>query len=151
MEQRNLIIAMVLMAVIWISYFSFFAPQVPPPEQVPAEQAQQPADGAAPVPGATTAAEPVTMDREAALAQSPRVRIESPRISGSIALKGGRIDDVVLTDYHVTVDRRSPNVVLLSPSGAPDAYFAEPGWSSVEGGIKLPDHTSVWQADSEVL
>jgi YidC/Oxa1 family membrane protein insertase len=93
MEQRNLIVAMLLMAVIWISYFTFFAPQTPPPEQapIPAEQAQQPAaDGTAPVPGATTAAEPVTMDRAAALAQSPRVRIESPRISGSIALKGGR-------------------------------------------------------------
>ncbi len=152
MEQRNLIIAMVLMAVIWVSYFTFFAPQTPPPEQVPAEQAQQPAaDGTVPVPGATTAAEPVTMDREAALAQSPRVRIESPRISGSIALKGGRIDDVVLTDYHVTVDRRSPNVVLLSPAGAPDAYFAEPGWSSVEGAVKVPNHETVWQADSDVL
>jgi YidC/Oxa1 family membrane protein insertase len=91
------------------------------------------------------------MDRATALAQSPRVSIESPRISGSIALKGGRIDDVVLTDYHVTVDRRSPNVVLLSPAGAPDAYFAESGWSSTESGVKLPDHAAVWQADSEVL
>jgi YidC/Oxa1 family membrane protein insertase len=148
MEQRNLIIAMVLMAVIWVSYFTFFAPQTPPPAPVPAEQVQQPApDGT--VPGATTAAQPVTMDRAAALEKSPRVRIESPRISGSIALKGGRIDDVVLTDYHVTVDRRSSNVVLLSPSGAPDAYFAESGWSAE--GIKLPDHDTVWQADSDVL
>ena len=68
------------------------------------------------------------MDRETALKQSPRVRIETPRISGSIALKGGRIDDVVLTDYHETVDPKSPNVILLSPAGAPDAYFAEFGW-----------------------
>ncbi len=150
MEQRNLIIAMVLMAVIWVSYFTFFAPPTPQPQPVPAEQAQQPAaDGAAPVPGAATAA--VTMDRETALAQSPRVRIESPRISGSIALKGGRIDDVVLTDYHVTVDRRSPNVVLLSPAGAPDAYFAEAGWISVEGAVKVPNYETVWQADSGVL
>ncbi|MFM9843101.1 MAG: membrane protein insertase YidC [Dongiaceae bacterium] len=152
MEQRNLIIAMVLMAVIWVSYFTFFAPQIPPPEQVPAQQSQQPAaDGTVPVPGATTAAEAVTMDRATALAQSRRVRIESPRISGSIALKGGRIDDVVLTDYHVTVDRRSPNVILLSPAGAPDAYFAEAGWISVEGAVKVPDFETVWQADGGVL
>jgi len=94
MEQRNLIIAMVLMAVIWVSYFSFFAPQTPPPppEQIPAEQTQQQtADGAAPAPGATATIQPATMDRTMALAQSPRVRIDSPRISGSIALKGGPI------------------------------------------------------------
>jgi YidC/Oxa1 family membrane protein insertase len=153
MEQRNLIIAMLLMAAIWISYFTFFAPVTPPPEQAPpAEQAQQTVpDGTAQAPDTTAAAQPVTMDRSAALAQSPRVRIESPRISGSIALKGGRIDDVVLTDYHVTVDRRSPNVVLLSPSGAPDAYFAEPGWSSGDANVRVPDHESVWQADSDVL
>lgn len=150
MEQRNLIIAMVLMAVIWVSYFTFFAPQTPPPEQIPAEQAQQPAaDGTAP--DAPIATQPVTMDRATALKQSPRVRIDSPRISGSIALKGGRVDDVVLTDYHVTVDRRSPNVVLLSPAGAPDAYFAEPAWSSTESGVKLPNFETVWQADNEVL
>ncbi len=156
MEQRNLIIAMVLMAVIWVSYFSFFAPQTPPPEQAPAEQTQQPAaDGAVPAPGATATIQPATMDRTTALAQSPRVRIDSPRISGSIALKGGRIDDVVLTDYHEKVDPKSPNVILLSPpsarspEGVPIGYFAETGWKG--NGVKVPDHESLWRADSDML
>jgi YidC/Oxa1 family membrane protein insertase len=162
MEQRNLILAMVLMALIWVGYFTFFAPPAPPPEQAPAqtEQTQQPAQGqqtaegqpSAPgttAPGATVATQPATMDRATALKQSPRVKIQSKRITGSIALKGGRIDDVVLTDYHVTIDLKSPNVVLLSPTGAPDAYFAETGWAGT--GVKLPDHGSLWQADRDVL
>ena len=36
------------------------------------------------------------------------MKIETPRISGTIALKGGRIDDVSLTQYRVTVDPKSP-------------------------------------------
>jgi len=158
MEQRNLIVAMVLMAVIWVTYFAFFAPQTPPPEEAPAQtqQPQQPAqDGTAPAPAGTAAVQPATMDRAAALKQSPRVRIESPRISGSIALKGGRIDDVVLTDYHEKVDPKSPKVVLLSPpsalspEGVPIGYFAETGWRG--NGVKVPDHESLWQADRDVL
>src|SRR5262245_29829190 len=108
MEQRNLITAMVLMALIWGTYFVFFAPKAPPPEQAPAQteqtqqptQAQQPAQGTTTAPSATVASQPATMDRATALKQSPRVHIKSDRIEGSIALKGGRIDDVVLTDYH---------------------------------------------------
>ena len=42
--------------------------------------------------------------REAALETSPRVRIDTPSLRGSIALKGGRIDDLVLAKYHETVD-----------------------------------------------
>ena len=40
MEQRNLIVAMVLMGLIWVTYFTFFAPQTTPPEQAPAPTAQ---------------------------------------------------------------------------------------------------------------
>ena len=162
MEQRNLIIAMVLMAVIWISYFTFFAPQTPqapPPEQAPATSAQTEQSGQSSGQGATTTAPdataasmPVTMDRETALKQSPRLRIETPRISGSIALKGARLDDVVLTDYHETVDPKSANVIMLSPLGAPDAYYADIRWINASGSNAiLPDADSIWQADRDLL
>ncbi len=88
----------------------------------------------------------VAENREAALALSPRVPLETPALSGSIALKGGRIDDVVLNDYHETVDPTSPKIVLLSPSGSPDPYYVEFGW--VQGGDKvaLPSRDTVWSA-----
>ncbi len=67
--------------------------------------------------------------RASAIAASPRISIESPALQGSINLKGGRIDDVVLRDYSETVDPKSPKVVLLSPSGSPEhGYFAVTGW-----------------------
>ena len=68
-----------------------------------------------------------------ALAGEPARRIETPSLQGSIALKGGRIDDLVLVKYRETVDPKSPNVVLFSPSGAPQPYYAEYGWVAAAG------------------
>src|SRR5262249_56213301 len=72
--------------------------QQPPalPQQTPGTVPQTPpAPGTAPqapAPGGTMA--PQTMSRDAALAAAPRVRIETPSLSGSISLRGGRIDDL---------------------------------------------------------
>ncbi len=70
---------------------------------------------ATPVPGAPGTAAPV-QSRAAAIAAGPRVKIDTPSISGSIALTGGRIDDVALVKYRETVDPKSPAIELFSPS-----------------------------------
>ena len=86
------------------------------------------------------------MTREAALAPSPRVPIETPRVAGSIALKGGRLDDLALVKYRETVDPKSPAVVLLAPSGSPHPFYAEFGWSPPGGtALKVPGPETVWQ------
>src|SRR6185437_14639057 len=94
-------------------------------------------------PGAAPQAQYVA--REKALAESPRVAIDTPALTGSIALKGGRIDDLFLKGYRQTLDKNSPLVELLRPEGAPDAYFIQTGWTakSVTG---LPDANAVWTA-----
>ena len=66
--------------------------------------------------------------RAEALAASPRVTIDTPSLTGSMALKGARLDDVSLKAYRETMDPTSPNIVLLSPSGAPAPYYAETGF-----------------------
>ena len=78
------------------------------------------------VPG--TAAPAAGMSREDAIKISPRLEVDTPSLKGSIALRGGRIDDLVLVKYHETVDPKSPNVVLFSPTDSPHPYFAEFGW-----------------------
>ncbi len=159
MEQRNLIIAVVISIVILVGFqflVGHFAPPPPPPtEQQTApgtEEVEQPPAGPAPsAPGAAVGG--VTLvERPAALAQSPRVAIRSPRLTGSISLEGGRIDDLVLADYKVDVKPGSANVVLLSPKGTKDAYWADFGWVAARGdGLELPDASTVWQADSDAL
>src|SRR6266540_3926537 len=89
-----------------------------------------------------------TMSREAVLAASPRVRIDTPSLSGSIALKGGRIDDLSLVKYRETVNPNSPPIVLLAPSGSPHPFYAEFGWSAPSGAsVKLPGSDTMWRQE----
>src|SRR5580693_8456303 len=85
-----------------------------------------------PVPGAAAPAVS-TASRDAVIAASARIAIATPRLHGSIDLKGGRIDDLSLEQYRETIDQNSPAIVLFSPSGAPDAYYAEFGWVAASG------------------
>ncbi|HYS48983.1 MAG TPA: membrane protein insertase YidC [Xanthobacteraceae bacterium] len=155
-DQKNTILAIVLSALVLIVWQYFFGlPQMEKQKQVTQQQQTQqqpaPAPGAdsrpqAPgqVPSATQAPQ---LSREEALAKSPqRIRIETPRLNGSIALTGGRIDDLSLVQYHETVDRNSPAIVLLSPSGSPHPFYAEFGWVPAAGAIvKVPGPDTVWR------
>ncbi len=85
-----------------------------------------------------------------ALAAGPRVTIDTPSIGGSIDLKGGKIDDLILKDYRETIDPKSPNIRLFSPPGAPNAYWAETGFVSSVG-AKTPNLDTVWTADRKTL
>jgi YidC/Oxa1 family membrane protein insertase len=94
----------------------------------------------------------ITMSREDALAESPRISIDNPAVSGSIALKGARIDDVSFKDYRETVDPKSPNIVLLSPLGSPYPYYTDLGYIPDPGtSLPLPGPDSLWQADRDTL
>jgi YidC/Oxa1 family membrane protein insertase len=88
-------------------------------------------------------------DRKVVLAESPRVRIETPKLRGSINLKGARIDDLVLVTYKETIAKDSAPIRLLSPAGSPEAYFAGFGWR--DDGLKPPSADTVWTASSPVL
>ena len=84
--------------------------------------------------------------REAVIGFSPRVAISTPRLGGSINLKGGRIDDLSLTQYRETIDPAAPPIVLFSPSGAPSAYYAEFGWVPASGSnAATPGPDTVWK------
>jgi YidC/Oxa1 family membrane protein insertase len=163
-DQKNTIIAIVLSAVVLIGWQYFFGmPQLNKQKQIvqqqQAQQAPKPAPG---VPGqavpaqpagtppvsASTAGPPAPVSRDAALAASPRVKIATPSIEGTIALKGGRIDDISLTKYRETVDPKSPPIVLLAPSGSPEPFYADFGWLAPAGSpLKLPGPTTEWKQD----
>jgi YidC/Oxa1 family membrane protein insertase len=102
---------------------------------------------APPVPNAPSA-EPPAASREAIIKSSPRVAVDTPRLHGTIDLKGGRIDDLSLQQYREDVDPNSQPIVLFSPSGAPDAYYAEFGWVPAAGtNAAIPGPDSVWKQD----
>ncbi|MFN3674080.1 MAG: membrane protein insertase YidC, partial [Bosea sp. (in: a-proteobacteria)] len=135
-DNRNLLLAITLSVVVLLGWQYFYGvPQAEKQKQT-AQQNQQvqtaPAPGV-PAPGQTAATAPgmaapaalTAETRDQALARSARVRIETPKVTGSISLTGARIDDVSLKAYRETVDANSPNIVLLSPLGGPNPYYSD--------------------------
>ncbi len=112
--------------------------------------------GSGDVPGAATpavpggsAGAPAGATRESAIAASDRVVIETPRVGGSINLVGGRLDDIVLKDYRVTVDPRSDNIQLLHPAAMADGYYVEVGFIGNEASGSVPGPDTVWAVEGE--
>ncbi len=155
-DHKNTILAFVLSLIVVIGWEYYFArPEV---EKQAQQQEQTQPNGAqpstpAPAASAPTApnapsAQPPTQTRAAVIAASPRVAIDTPKLHGSIDLKGGRIDDLSLEQYRETTDPNSPAIVLLSPSGAPDAYYAEFGWVPASGtSVPMPGPDTIWKQD----
>jgi YidC/Oxa1 family membrane protein insertase len=135
-DNRNTILAVILSGLVLIAWQYFYnAPQMERQRLQSQTQAElnkpapQTAPGSTPQPGSTPSAttpagQPAAatvVSRDAAIAASSRIKIETPRVSGSIALKGARIDDLSLEKFRDTVDPKSPAIVLFSPS-----YTAHP-------------------------
>jgi YidC/Oxa1 family membrane protein insertase len=166
MDQKNLLLAIVASVAILFGFqylSSKFLPAPPPPAKSTAQTTPaQPAPGTAP-PGPAAeaptggtspvgaASQALAETREAAIAEQPRVKIDTPRLHGSIALTGGRIDDLTLATYHETIDPKSPEVVLLWPTGTADPYFAEFGWIGTAPDVKLPGSETKWSASGGPL
>jgi YidC/Oxa1 family membrane protein insertase len=163
-DNRNTILAVILSGLVLIAWQYFY--NVPQMEKQRVEQQKQaelqkpaaaPATPGAtpgsttPQPGASPSAAPgapastVVVPRDTAIASTQRIKIDSPKISGSISLKGARLDDVALTQYRETVDPKSPAIVLFSPSQTASPYYAEFGWVPAAGSqLRLPDQNTVW-------
>jgi YidC/Oxa1 family membrane protein insertase len=88
-------------------------------------------------------------NRTLVLAETPRVRIETPSLKGSVNLRGARIDDLVLVRHRQDLAKNSPPIRLLSPGGAPEAYFGSFGWTGE--GASLPGPETVWTASGTRL
>jgi YidC/Oxa1 family membrane protein insertase len=168
MDQKNLILAMVLSGLIlvlfWFVLPQFFPRYFPGMGGVVTQTntattgtttTNQTATGQNPVgqPG-VPAAPPADAfkPRAVALADSPRVEIHSDRLLGTISLIGGRLDDLTLANYRETVDPTSPQIVLLNPPGTDDAYYADFGWIADAGTkLNLPNSSTRWTADGAPL
>jgi len=137
-DNRNMIIFVAISAILVIAYQMFIIG----PAEKHAQIARARAAAVAPAAATAGPAQP-RLSRAAALAQSPRVIVDTPSLLGSIALKGARIDDLFLKGYRTDVAKTSPPVELLQPEGMADAYFAEFGWvgANLPG---LPTTDTVW-------
>ena len=152
-DYRRLFLAVFLAAIVLTAWQAFF--EWPRRQQLAEFHAQQAkiestkqveyAKKVESVP--TDSAENPNLSREERLALSRRLPISSNKLHGSIALKGARFDDLTLATYRETLDPASKEVVLFSPSGDAHSYLTQIGWIAGDGSTKVPDASSLWQAD----
>ncbi len=171
-NNRNLILAMVLSALVMIVWSFFFAPPPPQPAtDTPAAVEQTTTAPETPAaPAGQTAAPELAAQTNDPSATAARVEIDSPSLRGSISLAGGRVDDLEMTGYRETLDANSPYVRLLSPTakaqlapeGTPAApggnleltvqkpYYAVYGWMAAAGTdpALVPNPATIWEQES---
>jgi YidC/Oxa1 family membrane protein insertase len=150
-NQRNMILAVVLSALVLFGWSAVSERFFPTPKPAATTTASAPVGNAPAVganaPAPTSAAK--VQDRAKVIAATSRIAIRTPKLVGSINLTGARIDDLVLTAHRETVKKDSPPVRLLSPGGSADAYYAGFGWSG--DGLAAPGPATIWQADGTAL
>ena len=156
-EQRNLILAIVLSVTIIIAFQYFYElPRIQEAQEQQAirtEQAVQEGESAMPgspsgapsPPGVAAPSGPsVSATPSEIIEGTDRVDLDNGQIRGSFSLTGGRIDNVILSDYKLTTAPNSPDVALLSPPGTLNPYFAEFGWVASDESVPVPGRDAVW-------
>lgn len=149
-DKRNLIIFTVICIGLFFAYNHFiYKPRL---EVLRQKHAAQQAEIAAPDLNDTArqaATGPISTDD--ARANAPRVDIDSHTLHGSFQLKGGRIDDLVLKNYHQTVTKEDP-VALFAPARTEYPQYAEFGWLPGSDSVAVPGRDTVWRkASGDVL
>ena len=149
-DNRNMILAIALSVLVLLGW-GLISETWFPTASPPTTKIEQGRSVPLPQPNAGPAADSprANRDRAVVLAETPRVRIETPRLAGSINLRGARIDDLVLSTHTETIAANSPPVRLFAPAGTKGAYFAGPVWSSQ--GVAVPGAATVWTASGTKL
>ena len=149
MDQKRMMLAIALsVAILLIFQLVLPKPARPPQTTQSTPSAQVPAptgNPAAPGTQPTAAVAPPTEQRNV-----PRLKIQAPRVEGSLNLAGIRLDDLVMRDYHVEVSKESPLVRLLEPRTDPQPYYVQFGWTA-DDGVKVPPVDAPWTASGPEL
>ena len=148
MENRNVIIAVILSTAILIGWSMYFEnPNEAQKKKLEIQgKTETQTNIQKPETPQTTKANPTkAISRVDALKEGDRVLIENSNLSGSISLRGALIDDIILKNYREALDKNSKAIVLLSPKKSDEGYFIESGWATAKSDVKVPDNNSIWQ------
>ncbi|HIK64788.1 MAG TPA: membrane protein insertase YidC, partial [Henriciella marina] len=122
-DQRNFIIAIVLMLVFVFGYQTFVLQPQEEARLEAQEQAEAEREAAVPQAGDTIEQVAAAESVEEALNANARVTLDADRVDGSIRLRGAILDDLQLKDHYTTVERVN-ELRLLRPTNFDHGYFA---------------------------
>ena len=148
-QNKNLLLATGLSFAVMLAWFAIAPPQGPPPTVEDASKTSPVAE--------TNASNDVSTNiisgNAKAVADADRIKINTPRLEGSLSLLAGRIDDLRLKDYTETIEEGSPIVTLLSPEGSANAYYGLNGWAAASGvePADVPGPNTLWSSSDKNL
>lgn len=142
LENRNLLLAIVLSALVLLGFDYFFGPKHFPETQ-PAAVVTDATPSLTPEAPAM-AAQPLVMPN-AQVPTNARVAIINDVADASIALTGARLDSLTLKQFTNSLEDQTP-VQLLIPQGD-KARYVDMGW--LGNGLNLPGAVSPWQVASQ--
>ncbi|GGX73331.1 membrane protein insertase YidC [Litorimonas cladophorae] len=147
-EQKNLIWAMILSAIVVLLYFTFVEGPMQQRARLDAEAevarvtAQQPSETSTLV-----IEDPKSREELIAQGEATRIEIDTPVLKGSFLTTGSRVDDLSLKEYNATLDPEDGLVQLLNPAGGDrEAYIAD-NWTAVDGGSGTSSAWTVLSGD----
>ncbi|MGB1360664.1 MAG: membrane protein insertase YidC [Alphaproteobacteria bacterium] len=147
-EAKNVIIAVVLSILVIVGWNIFFPTPQPTYEQSTSETTTTSTETQEV--NVFEKTETITASKALdKLGEYGSVKITTPKLTGSITLKGGRVNDLVLNKYKEQNTDDSANVRLLSPRGTENQYFIDTGWVGKKG--LIPDYKTVWKASNKNL
>ncbi len=148
-QNKNLLLATGLSFAVMLVWFAIAPPQSPPPT-VEEVTDTSPVAGTS---GASDVSTNILSSNAKAVADADRIKINTPRLEGSLSLLAGRIDDLRLKDYTETIKEGSPIVTLLSAEGSANAYYGLNGWAAASGvePTDVPGPNTLWSSTSKSL
>ena len=149
-QNKNLLLATGLSFAVMLVWFAIAPPQSPPPPTVEEVTDTSPVAGTS---GGSDVSTNILSSNAKAVADADRIKINTPRLEGSLSLLAGRIDDLRLKDYTETIDEGSPIVTLLSAEGSANAYYGLNGWAAASGvgPTDVPGPNTLWSSTSKSL
>ena len=144
-NQKNLLLAVVFSLVILIGFDFFFAPKKSEINKVQVNEniSEESLDNNTPSIDSSL----VKKSNEIKSSEK-RIKFKANRIEGSINLFGATIDDIILSDYFQTIEKKK-KIQVLQQENSNSPYFLRMGWASTDKSIELPDKNSLWKANKE--
>ena len=144
-NQKNLLLAVVFSLVILIGFDFFFAPKKSEVNKVQVNEniSEETLDKNTPSIDSSL----IKKSNEIKSSEK-RIKFKANRIEGSINLFGATIDDIILSDYFQTIEKKK-KIQVLQQESSNSPYFLRMGWASTDKSIELPDKNSLWKANKE--
>ncbi len=153
-QNKNLILATALSFIVILVWFVLFPPPEATDPSAPTEIVNSdplaPTTEASGDPEIASPTADIVVPVADVLSSGARIEINTSRLIGSIALDGGRIDDLSLKDYRETLDEDADLVRILSPFGTAAPYYALHGWIPTFGAEleDVPGRDTPWTVEN---